>query len=288
MADLTWVQPTSHFLVGQDRAVIVVSTIQMESRTFEVEQNLERAGVLLADSARQRPDLVLLPELFHVGYCYDSKMLEFAEELDGRTVKWLRRSSLRHGCYIGGCIIERDGKDVFNTFVMAGPTGELHTYRKRHLPFYEKLYFTAGQDEGIFDTPLGRIGVLICWDMVHKKRVKELVNKVDLLLISSAWPDLTTGNVRLPFFQSWMTRQVHRQPSRLAKQLQVPVVFSNHTGTFETRFPYVRVDYRSQFAGHSGIHDRDGTMIRRLPWGDAAVSSEIYMPMHVQRRIASA
>ena len=268
--------------------MVVVSTIQMESHAFEVEKNLERAGILLADSSRQRPDLVLLPELFHVGYCYDARLTDFAEELDGRTVTWLRRSSLRHGCYVGGCIIEIDGKDIFNTFVMAGPTGELHTYRKRHLPFYEKLYFKAGRDEGIFDTPLGRIGVLICWDMVHRKRVKELANKVDLLLISSAWPDLTTGNIGLPFFQSWMTRQVHFKPGRLAKQLRVPVVFSNLTGTFATRFPFLRVNYRSQFAGHSGIHERDGTTIRRLPWGSAAVSSEIYLPSQTQRREASA
>lgn len=247
----------------------------MESRTFAVEENLDRAGRLINEAARKRPELILLPELFYVGYSYEPKLGEYAEELDGLTVEWLQRASLRHGSYIGTCIIERSESQTFNTFVLASPTGELHTYRKRNLPLYEKLHFTPGTEAGIFDTELGRIGVLVCWDMVFPRNVRDLAGNVDLLLISSAWPDMTTGNIQVPIVQNWMTKQVHRRPGKLAKKLKVPVVFSNHTGTFETRLPYLGLNYRSLFASHSAIHERDGSTLKRLSWGTAVLNANV-------------
>lgn len=247
----------------------------MESQTFAVEQNLDRAGRLINEAARNRPELILLPELFYVGYSYEPQLGDYAEELDGLTVEWLQRASLRHGSYIGTCIIERADTQTFNTFVLASPTGELHTYRKRNLPLYEKLHFTPGTEAGIFDTEIGRIGVLVCWDMVFPRNVRDLAGNVDLLLISSAWPDMTTANIQVPIVQKWMTKQVHQRPGKLAKKLEVPVVFSNHTGTFETRLPYLGLNYRSLFASHSAIHERDGRALQRLSWGTAVLNADV-------------
>lgn len=273
---------------GDTPVEINVSTIQMESRTFAVEENLDRAGRLISEASRQRPELILLPELFYVGYSYEPKLGDYAEELDGLTVEWLQRASRRHGSYIGTCIIERDAGKAYNTFVLACPTGELHTYRKRNLPLYEKLHFTPGIEPGIFDTELGRIGVLVCWDMVYPKTVRDLAGNVDLLLISSAWPDMTTANIQVPFIQGWMTRQVLQQPAKIAKKLEVPVVFSNHTGTFETRLPYLGLNYRSLFASHSAIHERDGSALQRLSWGTAVLNADVQILVDPSVREATA
>ncbi|GAA2265040.1 hypothetical protein GCM10010149_01360 [Nonomuraea roseoviolacea subsp. roseoviolacea] len=62
--------------------------------------------------------------------------------------------------------MERDGVRLYDTAVLVGPDGYVGRYRKAHLWNREKLWFTPG-DSGfpVFDTLIGRIGLLICWDI---------------------------------------------------------------------------------------------------------------------------
>jgi predicted amidohydrolase len=61
---------------------------------------------------------------------------------------------------------EVDGVDMFDTAVLIGPDGYIGRYRKTHLWNREKLVFEPG-NEGypVFPTPIGRIGLLVCWDI---------------------------------------------------------------------------------------------------------------------------
>ena len=61
---------------------------------------------------------------------------------------------------------EVDEMQLFNTAVLLGPNGMIGKYRKAHLWNLEKLWFTPGNTGfPVFDTPIGRIGMLICWDI---------------------------------------------------------------------------------------------------------------------------
>ena len=116
--------------------------------------------------------LVLLPELFSTGLCYDVALCAHAEPIGGHTTRWLRTWSRATGCCIGGTIIECCGQSCFNTFVLTTPDGTTSIYRKRLPPFFENFVFGRGSRTGIIDTPLGRLGVLICWDMVQDRMVQ--------------------------------------------------------------------------------------------------------------------
>jgi predicted amidohydrolase len=54
---------------------------------------------------------------------------------------------------------------MHNVSVMVGPSGFLGVHRKIHLPGEEKLYFTAGRDTTVLDTEIGRITLLVCYDL---------------------------------------------------------------------------------------------------------------------------
>jgi predicted amidohydrolase len=71
-----------------------------------------------------------------------------------------------HKVYLVAGLAEREGMRLFNTAVLVGPEGFIGKYRKAHLWNLEKLWFTPG-DLGfpVFETPIGRIGLLICWDI---------------------------------------------------------------------------------------------------------------------------
>ena len=83
----------------------------------------------------------------------------------GRVCSW-EDFARHHQVYLVAGLTEREGSKLYNTGVLVGPDGFIGKYRKAHLWNLEKLWFTAG-DSGfpVFDTPIGRIGLLICWDI---------------------------------------------------------------------------------------------------------------------------
>jgi len=254
---------------------LTVACGQMSSETLNPPANLRIAGELIQEAADCGAKLVLIPEFFTTDCIYDRKLKEFAEPIDGPTTKWMTTQSRRTGCYLGGGVLELSGDKMYNTFVMAAPSGETWSYRKQNPAFFEKFYFHAGRKPGIFNTPLGRIGVLICWDMVHKRMLQQLRGRCDMLLISAAWPDMTTGNYPVLGFQGWMSRQPDSRPPFLARELQVPVMFCNSTGDFSTRVPGLGLTYRSQYAGGTAIYSADGQTLNSLGQEQALVTASI-------------
>ncbi len=231
---------------------------QIESVPFEMNRNLESADRALKAAAAAGAGFVALPELFAAGYTYHPAIRDVAESLDGGTVSWMAARSRELSLWIAGGIIERSGPRVHGTLVLVSPAGRVWTYRKRYLPFFEKLYFRPGNGVGLFETEIGRVGVMICWDMIHARLARELAGRIDLLLICSAWPDVSTGNIRLPGLEGWLSRPPLHRPRRLARGLGVPVVYCNMAGRFVTTVPGLPFTYTADFAGCSTIIDRDG------------------------------
>jgi len=203
-------------------------------------------------------ELAVLPELFASGYEYNDRLHDFAESHAGPTLDWMKAASRRGSIWLAGAFIEKTADCTHDTLALVSPSGDIWTYRKRYLPFFEKLYFTSGQEIGLFSTEIGRIGVMICWDMIHGRLIRELKGKLDLLLICSAWPDVRTGTIRLPGLESWLGRPPLNRPRQLAALLEVPVVYCNMSGHFATRVPGLGISYAADFAGTSTIIDRHG------------------------------
>jgi predicted amidohydrolase len=123
-------------------------------------------------------DLLVLPEFFATGYQFISKeeVNELSEAVPGgQTTELLIELSHRKKSYIVAGIAERDGDRLFNSAVLTGPEGFIGVYRKTHLFFEEKLYFTPG-DTGfrVWDTKIGRLGIMICFDWLFPESMRTL------------------------------------------------------------------------------------------------------------------
>ncbi len=237
--------------------ILPIACAQLACTPFDPASNLAKADHFVREAARQGARLILLPEFLATGCAYDRRLRDFAEPLGGPTTRWLRRQSRRTKCWIGAGIIERAG-GLFDTFVLAGPGGEVFSYRKQYPAFFERLYFDRGQSVGIFDTDLGRVGVMICWDMVHARPSDAMAGRVDLLLICSAWPAVGGGNFPLYGARGWLDRQPLLRPKALAERLKVAVAYCNMTGPFVTPVPWLGLTYRSVYAGGSSLTDARG------------------------------
>jgi len=146
------------------------------------EKNLKNALDRIAVAARQGAKLVCLQELFRSLYfCQkeDYECFDLAETIPGPTTRLLSQAAKKHKITLVSSLFEkRTGGLYHNTAVVFGPDGKiLGTYRKMHIPddpgFSEKFYFAPG-DTGFqpIDTPVGRLGVLVCWDQWYPEAAR--------------------------------------------------------------------------------------------------------------------
>ncbi len=139
-------------------------------------------------------DLVLLPELWRVGYSDFSSYSRKAEALEGETVSFLRKVARGLGIYLlGGSIVERQGERLYNTAVLLDREGKLiGSYRKAHLLSYrsqERDLLTPGEGSEVVKTKIGRLGIAICYDLRFPELFRGMSEQgAEVFLIPAAWP----------------------------------------------------------------------------------------------------
>lgn len=158
------------------------------------DKNLQRTLQLINEAADAGATLIVLPELANTGYAFATREEAYAHAEpvpDGPTVlAWLGAARDR-GVYLAAGLAEcdDDGTRLYDTAVLVGPDGFIGKYRKTHLWDREKLYFTAG-DLGfpVFDTKIGRIGMLICFDIWFPEVARLLaVQGADVICSVNNW-----------------------------------------------------------------------------------------------------
>jgi N-carbamoylputrescine amidase len=116
-----------------------------------------------------------------------------AEPLKGRTYAWLKSICRSRDVYMGTCILEKDGEDFFDTFILVGPgENDFWSHRKIEPASYEAYFFKGGGlNPNVFDTPMGRIGVSICFDSSKTHTISSLIDGMpEILLITYSCPKL--------------------------------------------------------------------------------------------------
>jgi len=150
-----------------------IGLIQM-AMSADPDVNLRNAVAKVAEAAAAGARLVCFPELFRSRYFAqreDAASFDLAEPVPGPTTEVLGRAAQRSGVVVLAPVFERRAPGLYHNSVVAiDADGRIvGTYRKMHIPddpaYYEKFYFTPG-DLGFraFDTRVGRIGALVCWD----------------------------------------------------------------------------------------------------------------------------
>ncbi|MER2297814.1 MAG: nitrilase family protein [Pseudomonas sp.] len=148
-----------------------IAVIQFDPQVglAHAESNLSRSLALACRAVSEGANLIVLPELANTGYTFHSRAEAYAhaEVLDhGPSQQAWAEFAQSNQVYLAAGFAERDGLRLYDSAVLFGPQGRLGHYRKAHLWNQEKLWFTPG-DLGfpVFETPIGRIGLLICWDI---------------------------------------------------------------------------------------------------------------------------
>ena len=133
---------------------------------------------LIAQAAEKKADLAVLPETITAtgnGLTY----LEAAEPVPGPSTEYFGVLAKKHGLYLVAGLVERERHLLYNTGVLIGPDGALvGKYRKVALPRTEiEAGLTPGTEYPVFDTKLGRIGIMICYDGFFPEPARQLSNR---------------------------------------------------------------------------------------------------------------
>lgn len=248
-----------------------VAAIQMTARLGAVEHNLQSARRLARQAFQQGARLVVLPEFFPSAMGFHPVMVHAARPLNGEPARMLMELARTHDGIIGGSFITARENGFYNTFILAFPDGTLFTHDKDQPTMWENCYYQGGADDGILATPLGNIGVALCWEFVRTRTARRLINQVKMVIGGSCWWGLP--DIWIPGF----TRRVRDTniaimqdtPSRFARLLGCPVIHAAHAGAFECRIPLLPgLPYRSCFLGETQIVDARGTILARMGRSD--------------------
>jgi predicted amidohydrolase len=140
----------------------------------EITQNFEQVEGLVGNS---KADLIVLPELFATGYTFTSKEEAelLSENTEGKTTEFLMGIAKRTGAVVVGGFIEKDGNQIFNSSVIVSDCEVLGTYRKLHLYYKEKQWFSSGNKPlEIYKVKDAKVGIMICFDWFFPETIRSL------------------------------------------------------------------------------------------------------------------
>ncbi|WP_432989253.1 nitrilase family protein [Dactylosporangium sp. CA-233914] len=170
----------------------LLAGVQMRPTFGDVRANLAASSLWIREAAARGAKLVVLPEAASAGYVFTDRAeaAQHAEPVpDGPTSAGWAALAAELKIWIVGGVTERYGDRIYNSAVVLGPGGHLGTYRKAHLWNDEKRIYdrnTAGFP--VFDTPLGRIGVGICYDAWFPETFRSAaLQGADLVVLPSNW-----------------------------------------------------------------------------------------------------
>ena len=168
-----------------------MALIQADFPMLDAEGNLIKALKLCKQAAEEGAKLIVLPEAFNTGYdgARLAEMVELAEDADGKCISAMRKFAKENSVYVIAPIFTPSGNSAENTAFLIGGDGEIiGRYAKTHLTRMERPILVRGTEYPVFDTPLGKIGILICMDVSYPEPWRVLTLKgADMIVLPAAW-----------------------------------------------------------------------------------------------------
>jgi predicted amidohydrolase len=214
--------------------------VQIDVKLGDISANLAAVSEQIHLLARQKTDVVVLPEMWSCGF--DNKNLKIHAQKTPEMLQTLSSLARRCRMVIAGSMPEFSGDKIFNTLYVFDRDGSVAGfYRKIHLFSVtdEEKYFAAGNRAVVCNTSLGPVGLMICYDLRFPELCRALTLKgAPVVIVSAQWPKIR--------IRRWDILVQAR-----AIENQIYMIACNRCGT----------ENATRFGGHSLIVDPAGEIL---------------------------
>ena len=290
-----------------------VAAVQMRAALGEVAANLENAEHWVRLALREGAQWIVLPEFFTTAIAlHPTKLVNAYRTLEGLPMQLLKTLAKEGNAHVGGSFLARSGADVFNTFVLASPTGQVYTHDKDFpTTNIEASVYAGGEDDeyvkelarcgvaaapstpipsrpqnvksAVFNLPDGTsVGAALCWEQCRYRTSRRLSGHVDLILAASGWPfvapngSISRENPAAGHDALSAGAGIREAPRRLARLVGAPIVHASLVGDVWNA-PASANATLLRFSGESQIADASGRTLARRSYaeGEGLVIAEI-------------
>ncbi len=173
---------------------VKVAAIQHDIVWGDRDANFAHLAPMIRAAAGSGARLALMTETFSTGFVTDRAI---GEPEGGPSSQFIIEQAITNGLWVGGTCPEipedapADDQRPFNSFVLAGPDGAVHRYRKIHPFTYggEDEHFRAGDQLLTLDIEGLRVSPLVCYDLRFADEFWQLAKDTDLYLVPANWPE---------------------------------------------------------------------------------------------------
>ena len=166
---------------------VTIAVIQCAIEQFNPQANLAKAEQAIREAVAQQAQLIVFPEDFVTGPLSGNKAYaDYEHQYVQRFQQLARQYAID---IVPGSIIEGDTNGLYNTTYYIAKTGEiLGHYRKVHLWLPERSYILPGETHPVFDTAYGKVGLIICWDLMFPEVFRAMLKEgVEMVICPSYW-----------------------------------------------------------------------------------------------------
>ncbi|KAI0191874.1 carbon-nitrogen hydrolase [Astrocystis sublimbata] len=169
-----------------------IALVQLHPKPLSPAQNYEKAASFIRDAAAQGCHLAVLPEYHLTSWVpHAAGFKEACANSSPYLQKYQDLARELKICIVPGTIIEAEGDSLLNIAYFVSSDGEiLGRYQKKNLwhPERRHLVSSAHEPHVAFDTPLGRVGLLICWDLAFPEAFRELISDgAQMICVPTFW-----------------------------------------------------------------------------------------------------
>jgi predicted amidohydrolase len=161
-----------------------------EANLAEMDRRLNALNLPPPSEDADRPQhLVLMPEMFTTGFSMDTEGVACQWKHSDRVLMWMKDRAGSGGFYLAGSLMMKHQRRMFNMFVLLTPTGDVHTYEKRHLfglAGENKTYY-PGKRRLVWEIGGYRVFPMVCYDLRFPVWSRNNLN-YDVLVYVANWP----------------------------------------------------------------------------------------------------
>ncbi len=164
------------------------ASVQFDIKLGDVDYNLSYVLSEIRRISKEGVRLIVLPEMWSTGYAW--RKLGRLSERTPEILKDLKKVSIK-GVVIIGSMPEKDGEDIYNAAYVIDSGKLIGKYRKIHLftPMKEDYFLKAGNEPFLCNTSVGKVGVLICYDVRFPELPRRLtLEGAEILAVPAEWP----------------------------------------------------------------------------------------------------